>query len=64
LKDQKYVGHIILAGDETAGPVQVRLVLGNGATVTQTIKKVSADYNPIHLNSPRRRHLTTRALKL
>ena len=54
LKDQKYGGHIILAGDETAGPVQVRLVLGNGATVTQTIKKVRADYQsyPFEFTAP------------
>jgi alpha-L-arabinofuranosidase len=44
LKDKKYVGHIILAGDETAAPVEIRLVLDNGATLTKTIKKITADY--------------------
>jgi alpha-L-arabinofuranosidase len=43
-KDKKYVGHIILAGDETAGPVQVRLVLDNGVTVTHTIQQISTNY--------------------
>jgi alpha-L-arabinofuranosidase len=44
LKGKKYVGHIILAGDETALPIEVRLVLDNGDSVTQKIEKISDDY--------------------
>lgn len=54
LKGRKYTGHIILAGDETVLPVQVRLVLDNGVTVSQSIKKISADFQscPIEFTAP------------
>ncbi|HZL13527.1 MAG TPA: alpha-N-arabinofuranosidase, partial [Verrucomicrobiae bacterium] len=44
LKDKKYTGHIILAGDESAAPIQVRLVLDDGTTHTENIKNISGDY--------------------
>lgn len=44
LNGKKYVGHVVLAGDETAAPIQMRLILDDGATLTQSIKKISGDY--------------------
>lgn len=54
LKGKKYVGHILLAGDESALPIEVRLVTGNGETATQTIKKISGDYQsyPFKFTTP------------
>lgn len=54
LKGKKYVGHIILAGDEAAAPVVIRLVLDNGATATQTINKITAEYKsyPFKFTAP------------
>ncbi|MGH7976137.1 MAG: alpha-L-arabinofuranosidase C-terminal domain-containing protein, partial [Limisphaerales bacterium] len=54
LKDKKYTGHIILSGDETAAPIQVRLILDDGTTLTQNIEKISADYQsyPFRFTAP------------
>ncbi len=54
LKGKKYAGHIVLAGDETALPIQVRLVLDNGMIVSQNIKKISANFQsyPIKFTTP------------
>ncbi len=43
LKGNKYVGHIVLAGDKSALPVEVRLVT-DGVVEAQTIQKISGDY--------------------
>jgi alpha-N-arabinofuranosidase len=54
LKGKKYTGHIILAGDEAALPVQVRLVLDDGSIVAQNIGKIGADYQsyPLEFTAP------------
>lgn len=43
LKGKKYTGHIILAGDPGALPIEIRLVT-DGGTVTQKIEKITGDY--------------------
>ena len=49
LKGKKYTGHIVLAGDATALPIQVRLVLTNGVTIIKSIRKITADYQSYSL---------------
>ncbi|MHC4744707.1 MAG: hypothetical protein ACYS8Z_22560 [Planctomycetota bacterium] len=46
LKGKKYEGRVILAGDESAGPIEVSLVWGEGPKdrKTVTIKKIGAEY--------------------
>lgn len=41
--DKKYVGHIVLAGDQTVLPIQVCLIT-DGGTVTEKIDSISSDY--------------------
>ena len=54
LKGRKYIGHIILAGDESALPIEVRLVLDDGTVLSQTIKKISTDFQsyPLKFGAP------------
>jgi len=54
VKGKKYTGHIILAGDESALPIEVRLVLDNGATLNQKIKKITAQFQscPLEFTAP------------
>ncbi len=54
LKGKEYTGHIVLAGDATALPIQVRLVLSNGVVVTESLEKISADYesHPLRFTAP------------
>ena len=54
VKDKMYSGHIYLAGDESALPIQVRLVLDNGTVLTSSINKISADYQsyPLAFTAP------------
>jgi alpha-N-arabinofuranosidase len=40
----KYIGRIVLSGDDSAGPVTVRLVTEDGQEAVQTIDKVSGDF--------------------
>ncbi len=44
VKDKKYVGRIILAGDEGALPVWVRLVSDKGQGIGQVINKISFEF--------------------
>lgn len=48
-KDQKYTGRIILAGDATAAPITVRLVLDNGTVLTNQIQQISAVFQTFPL---------------
>ena len=43
LEHKKYLGHIVLAGDESVLPIEVRLVTAGG-TETEKIDKISKDY--------------------
>jgi len=54
VKNKKYTGRIILAGDESTAPVQVRLVLGNGTILTNAIEKISTDFQsyPLKFAAP------------
>jgi alpha-N-arabinofuranosidase len=54
IKGKKYSGHIVLAGDASAAPVEVRLVLDDGKIVTETIKKLSPDFRsyPLVFTAP------------
>ena len=49
---REYTGRIILSGDATAGPVEVSLVWGGGATMRQSvvIDKVTAEYATYRLH--------------
>jgi len=48
-KDQKYTGRIILAGDATAAPITVRLVLHDGTVLTHEIQKISVAFQTFPL---------------
>jgi alpha-N-arabinofuranosidase len=54
VKNKKYTGHIYLAGDESALPIQVCLVLDNGKTLSQSIEKISGDFQsyPLEFTAP------------
>ncbi len=54
VKGKKYAGHIVLAGDESAQPIQVRLVLDGGTVLTSTIEKITAQFQsyPLHFTAP------------
>jgi alpha-N-arabinofuranosidase len=54
VKDRKYTGHIILAGDESVLPIQVRLVLNDGTILTNTVEKISGDLQscPLAFTAP------------
>jgi alpha-N-arabinofuranosidase len=54
VKDKKYVGRIVLAGDEGALPVWVRLVLDDGQTIGQVISKISSEFRvfPLIFTAP------------
>ena len=55
VKGKKYAGHIVLAGDESAQPIQVRLVLDGGTVLTSTIEKITAQFQsyPLHFTARR-----------
>ncbi|HET6568039.1 MAG TPA: hypothetical protein VFG50_08740, partial [Rhodothermales bacterium] len=44
---KQYEGHVVLAGDPGAAPVQVRLRLDDGRALTHTIDRVTADYQTV-----------------
>ncbi len=44
LKNNKYTGRIILAGDNSATPVLIRLVLDENTVLTHEIKQLNSDY--------------------
>ncbi len=46
IEGKKYVGRVVLSGDETAGPVKVSLVWGQGPAdrASMEIEKISAEY--------------------
>ncbi|MGA3284093.1 MAG: alpha-L-arabinofuranosidase C-terminal domain-containing protein [Verrucomicrobiota bacterium] len=44
VKGKKYTGHIVLAGDESALPIEVRLVLDDGTVLSHSIKKITAQF--------------------
>jgi alpha-N-arabinofuranosidase len=54
VKGKEYTGHIILAGDESALPIQVRLVLDHGKVMNQSIGKISAEFQsyPLRFAAP------------
>lgn len=54
VKGKKYTGHIVLAGDESAQPIEVRLVLDNGTVLNQSIKTISAEFQsyPLQFTAP------------
>ncbi len=54
VKGRNYTGRIILAGDNEALPISVRLVLDNGKTLSQEIKKISSDFQtyPLGFTAP------------
>jgi alpha-N-arabinofuranosidase len=49
VKDKTYTGRIILRGDAAATPVQVQLVLDDGQVITQSIDKLTGDYQTFPL---------------
>jgi alpha-N-arabinofuranosidase len=53
IKSKKYVGHIVLAGDSSVLPIEVRLVT-DGGTVTDKIETISGDYQsyPFKFTAP------------
>jgi alpha-N-arabinofuranosidase len=54
VKGKKYNGHIVLAGDKSALPIEVRLVLDGGTVLSQSIKKISAQFQsyPLYFTAP------------
>jgi alpha-N-arabinofuranosidase len=54
VKGKAYTGRIILLGDDTAAPVVVQLVLDDGQVLTQTIDKLTRDYQtyPLAFTAP------------
>jgi len=54
VKGKKYTGHIILAGDESVLPIEVRLVLDDGKVASQSIGKISAGFQsyPLEFTAP------------
>ena len=51
---QKYTGHIVLAGDDTAAPITLRFVGEDGKSTTQTIDKLTKNFQsyPIEFTAP------------
>jgi len=51
VRGKRYTGRIVLAGSSTAGPIEVSLVWGGGASDRETVKiaKVGADYTTTSL---------------
>jgi alpha-N-arabinofuranosidase len=54
VKGKKYTGHIVLAGDESALPIDVRLILEDGTVLSQSITKISAQFQsyPLRFTAP------------
>jgi len=54
VKGRNYNGRIILAGDNEALPISVRLILDDGETLSQEIKKISSDFQtyPLGFTAP------------
>jgi alpha-L-arabinofuranosidase len=44
VEGQKYVGRIVLSGDSAAAPISLRFLSDDGKEVTQTIDKLSGDF--------------------
>jgi alpha-N-arabinofuranosidase len=54
VKRKKYTGHIVLAGDESALPIEVRLLLDDGTVLSQSIKKITSQFQsyPFRFTAP------------
>jgi alpha-N-arabinofuranosidase len=54
LNGKEYTGHIVLAGDATVPPIQVRIVSGDGVAVAASIDRITADFQsyPLRFTAP------------
>jgi alpha-L-arabinofuranosidase len=54
VKGKKYEGHVVLAGDSSAAPIMVRLVLDDGRALEQKVSRLSSDFQKtkVHFSAP------------